>query len=55
VDLLPGPDGGLYAIEVNAVPGWQALSRVHQVDVARHVLEFVRRRVESPASMINSP
>jgi ribosomal protein S6--L-glutamate ligase len=47
VDVLPGPDGRLYAIEVNAVPGWQALSRVHQVDVARHVLEFVRGQVET--------
>jgi ribosomal protein S6--L-glutamate ligase len=48
VDLLPGDDGRLYAIEVNAVPGWQALSRVSGVDVAREVLEFtaaeVRRR-----------
>ena len=25
VDLLPGNDGRLYAIEVNAVPGWRAL------------------------------
>jgi ribosomal protein S6--L-glutamate ligase len=50
VDLLPGPDGGLYAIEVNAVPGWQALSRVHNVDVARHVLEYVRSRVELQSS-----
>jgi ribosomal protein S6--L-glutamate ligase len=40
VDLLPGRDGKLYAIEVNAVPGWQALSRVTGVDVARHVLEY---------------
>jgi ribosomal protein S6--L-glutamate ligase len=46
VDLLPGRDGALHAIEVNAVPGWQALSRVLQVDVARHVLEFVRSQVE---------
>ena len=48
VDLLPGDDGNLYAIEVNAVPGWQALARVSGVDVAREVLEFtaaeVRRR-----------
>ncbi len=45
VDLLPGATGALYAIEVNAVPGWQALSRVLEVDVARHVLEFVRTQV----------
>lgn len=41
VDLLPGRDGRLYAIEVNAVPGWRALARVHSIDVARLVLEYV--------------
>jgi ribosomal protein S6--L-glutamate ligase len=34
VDLLPGPDGELYLLEVNAVPGWRALSGVTGVDVA---------------------
>jgi len=47
VDLLPARDGRLYAIEVNAVPGWQALSRTLLVDVARHVLDFVAERVRS--------
>lgn len=41
VDLLPGRDGTLYAIEVNAVPGWRALARVVDVDVAALVLELV--------------
>jgi RimK family alpha-L-glutamate ligase len=27
VDLLPGKDGRLYALEVNAVPGWKALAK----------------------------
>ena len=45
VDLLPGDDGHLYTIEVNAVPGWQALSRVSGVDVAREVLEFTAAEV----------
>jgi ribosomal protein S6--L-glutamate ligase len=40
VDLLPGRDGQLYAIEVNAVPGWRALARTLSVDVAQMVLEF---------------
>jgi RimK family alpha-L-glutamate ligase len=48
VDVLPAKDGRLYAIEVNAVPGWQALSRTLNVDIARHVLEFVATRVASP-------
>lgn len=41
VDLLPGRDGRLYAIEVNAVPGWKALARVHRIDIARLVIEDV--------------
>lgn len=47
VDLLPGRDGQLYAIEVNAVPGWQALSRALGVDIAREVLDFVAARVRA--------
>jgi ribosomal protein S6--L-glutamate ligase len=50
VDLLPAKDGNLYAIEVNAVPGWQALSRTLQVDIARHVLDFAAARVASANS-----
>ena len=38
VDLLPGRDGRLYALEVNAVPGWRALAGVTGVDVAERVL-----------------
>ena len=34
VDLLPGPDGEWYVIEVNAVPGWRALAPATGVDVA---------------------
>jgi RimK family alpha-L-glutamate ligase len=41
VDLLPGPDGELYVIEVNAVPGWRALSAATGVDVAKEVLRFL--------------
>ncbi len=41
VDLVPGRDGELYAIEVNAVPGWKALAAALEVDVARLVLEYV--------------
>jgi RimK family alpha-L-glutamate ligase len=43
VDLLPGPDGGYYLLEVNAVPGWRALAPVTGVDVARALLEFLIR------------
>lgn len=44
VDLLPGRDGRLYAIEVNAVPGWKALARALDVDVAKLVLDYVAMR-----------
>jgi ribosomal protein S6--L-glutamate ligase len=44
VDLLPGPDGVCYVLEVNAVPGWRALAPVTGVDVAREMLCFLRGR-----------
>jgi ribosomal protein S6--L-glutamate ligase len=44
IDLLPGRDGRLYAIEVNAVPGWRALASVLKIDVARLVLEYVESK-----------
>jgi ribosomal protein S6--L-glutamate ligase len=43
VDLLPGRDGRLYALEVNAVPGWRALAAATGVDVAELVLNHVAR------------
>jgi ribosomal protein S6--L-glutamate ligase len=41
VDLLPGPDGELYVIEVNAVPGWRALAPVSGVDVAAVIVRYL--------------
>jgi ribosomal protein S6--L-glutamate ligase len=41
VDLLPGRDGRLYTLEVNAVPGWRTLARVTGIDVARAVLQLI--------------
>jgi RimK family alpha-L-glutamate ligase len=41
VDVLPTKDGRLQVLEVNAVPGWKALSRVLGVDVAGLVLDHV--------------
>lgn len=40
VDLLPGPNGELYVIEVNAVPGWRALAPVSGIDIAAEVVRF---------------
>jgi ribosomal protein S6--L-glutamate ligase len=45
VDLLPGKDGRLYTIEVNAVPGWKGLAKALNIDVARLVLDFVAEEV----------
>ncbi len=50
IDLLPARDGRMYVLEVNAVPGWQALWRALGVDVARHVLEFVAAQVNERAA-----
>jgi ribosomal protein S6--L-glutamate ligase len=41
VDLLFGPEGAWYVIEVNAVPGWRALAPVTGVDVAAAVVRFL--------------
>jgi ribosomal protein S6--L-glutamate ligase len=46
VDLLPGRDGQLYVLEVNAVPGWKGLAKALNVDVARLVLDFVAATVK---------
>jgi RimK family alpha-L-glutamate ligase len=34
VDLLPGVDGGVFVLEVNAIPGWEGLQRATGLDVA---------------------
>jgi ribosomal protein S6--L-glutamate ligase len=41
VDLLPGPNGEMYVIEVNAVPGWRALAPACGFDVAKATLRFL--------------
>jgi RimK family alpha-L-glutamate ligase len=41
VDLLPGPAGEWYVLEVNAVPGWRALAPATGVDVAVAIIRFL--------------
>ncbi len=41
VDLLPGPRGEWYVLEVNAVPGWRALAPVTGIDVAASIVAFL--------------
>jgi ribosomal protein S6--L-glutamate ligase len=44
VDLLPGPSGEYFVIEVNAVPGWRALAPVAGLDVAAAIVRFLAER-----------
>ena len=44
VDLLPGPDGEWYVLEVNAVPGWRRLTDVTNIDIARELIAFAALR-----------
>jgi len=41
VDILPGPGGEWYILEVNAVPGWRALAGVSGMDIAAALLRFL--------------
>lgn len=41
VDILPGRDGKLYALEVNAVPGWRALGRTLRIDIAKRMIDYL--------------
>jgi RimK family alpha-L-glutamate ligase len=41
VDLLPGPRGEWYVLEVNAVPGWRALAPITGVEVADALIAFL--------------
>lgn len=43
VDLLSGPRGELYIIEVNAVPGWKALAPTCGIDIAAEIVRFLAR------------
>ena len=42
VDLIEDPKRGQVVLEVNAVPGWQALSAVTGVDIASAILTYFR-------------
>ena len=41
VDLLPGRDGSVWLLEVNAVPGWRALQSVTETDITAAVIDLV--------------
>lgn len=46
VDLLPGPRGELFVIEVNAVPGWKALATTCGIDIAAEIVRYVSREAK---------
>ena len=43
VDLLPGKDGKLYALEVNGIPGWRGLHDATGLDVAAGIVDYALR------------
>ena len=44
VDILQGPDGAPRILEVNAIPGWRAISEVSGKDISLAVLDYVLAR-----------
>ncbi len=45
VDLLPGSDGRMYVLEVNAIPGWHGLQHATGLDVAGALAEHLLSRI----------
>jgi glutathione synthase/RimK-type ligase-like ATP-grasp enzyme len=44
VDLLPLPDGRVFVLEVNGIPGWEGLQSVADVDVAGAIVEHLEAK-----------
>ena len=44
VDLLPAPDGTVYVVEVNGIPGWRGLQQATSSDVAAAIVEHCLAR-----------
>jgi RimK family alpha-L-glutamate ligase len=49
VDVIVDNSGRQLVLEVNAVPGWRALQRVVEIDVAAAILDFAASRVGKAA------
>jgi RimK family alpha-L-glutamate ligase len=47
VDLLPAPDGRVFVLEVNGIPGWEGLQRATGLDVAGALVEHLAWRVQA--------
>ena len=50
VDIIQGPDGAPRILEVNAIPGWRAISEVSGIDLALSVLDYTLARVATLSS-----
>jgi RimK family alpha-L-glutamate ligase len=48
VDLLPLPDGRVFVLEVNSIPGWEGLQSVTEVDVAAAIVEHLETLARRP-------
>lgn len=44
VDLLLGPDDRWYILEINAVPGWRAIAKACEIDVADRIVTWLIHR-----------
>ena len=55
VDLLPAPDGRVYVLEVNGIPGWEGLQRATGVDVAGAIVDHMVSRVRAGARSASKP
>jgi RimK family alpha-L-glutamate ligase len=49
VDLMLGPDGAPYVIEVNGIPGWQGLQTATGIDVADAIVAYLEQTHDSDA------
>jgi RimK family alpha-L-glutamate ligase len=47
VDLLPSPDGAVFVLEVNGIPGWHGLQQATGLDVAGAIVEHLVERVSA--------
>jgi glutathione synthase/RimK-type ligase-like ATP-grasp enzyme len=45
VDILRGPDGAPYILEVNSMPAWSGLQTVAKVDIAAALAESFWKRI----------
>jgi RimK family alpha-L-glutamate ligase len=52
VDLLPSPDGTVFVLEVNGIPGWQGLQRATGLDIAGAIVEHLTRQVRNPRAVV---